>query len=334
MRRLILLYNSFFGTYPDFAGFDCIPPDVEFTIDRSRLREADAVVFHLPWPREIHDAIKYPGQLWIGWSMESRMHTGVWNDTKVMTHFDLRMGFDRNYDVWSPYLPPLEAWAEVVRRPLEAKTEPNPMVLIQSTDSDRSGRDAFAIELMQHLAVDSYGRFQNNRSMPVPDQGIATKLQLISRYRFCLALENTIEGDYVTEKFFQPLQIGTVPVYRGAPNIEDFAPGDHCYIDASKYDSPRELARHLTALAADEAEYARYHEWRSRPFRPGFLKLLEDSRVEPFCRLALLVKNRLEGRTRATGRAVLPFGWRGYIRTKLYRMRRAHTEARRRRSVG
>jgi hypothetical protein len=38
--------------------------------------------------------------------------------------------------------------------------------------------------------------------------------------KFSLSFENCVEHDYVTEKFFQALHHGTVPIVIGAPNIQ------------------------------------------------------------------------------------------------------------------
>lgn len=45
------------------------------------------------------------------------------------------------------------------------------------------------------------------------------------RYRALLAWENTQDENYVSEKVYQALAAGVVPVYWGAPDIEDFVPG-------------------------------------------------------------------------------------------------------------
>ena len=78
------------------------------------------------------------------------------------------------------------------------------------------------------------------------DGGRETKLEVLRRYRFNLAFENCIDRDYVTEKWFDCLLAGCVPVYAGAPNIADFAPGPDSYVDALAFE-PEALARHLPA---------------------------------------------------------------------------------------
>jgi hypothetical protein len=315
MSCLVLFYNSAFGDYPKVSRFASVP-EVEFTTDRARLREADAVVFHLPEAHHIRDAVKYPGQLWVGWSMESRANTRVRAETAAMAAFDFHMGFDRNSDVWCPYLPQLDEWRAAMAAPRDSVSETVPAVLFQSANSDRCGRDPYLTELMTHLPFHSYGRFLNNRTLEGPDAGTPSKLAVLRRYRFTLAFENSMEPDYVTEKFFQPLLVGSVPVYRGAPNIADFAPGADSFIDAGQL-TPRELAQRLQQLDDDDAAYARLHAWRSGPLPDGFVALLQPIRVPLFERLALLVRERLAERgTRPEGRPTLPFGWRGWADTK------------------
>ena len=64
-----------------------------------------------------------------------------------------------------------------------------------------------------------------------------------------------------------------------------------------------------------------------QPLRPGFVAMLEQARVEPFERLAALLRQRLDARgARADGRPIRPFGWRGWADTK---WRPAHAAIRR-----
>jgi hypothetical protein len=145
---------------------------------------------------------------------------------------------------------------------------------------------------MPHIDVHSYGRVFRNRQV-ANDCGRPTKLKTFETYKFTLAFENAIGKDYVTEKFFDPLIAGSVPVYLGAPNVEDFAPGDNCFINAADWKSPEALARYLIEVASDEHLYASFFEWKARPFRPHFCRLVELAQEHFLVRLCRKVDERL-----------------------------------------
>ncbi|MEO8669082.1 MAG: glycosyltransferase family 10, partial [Bauldia sp.] len=181
-----------------------------------------------------------------------------------------------------------------------------PLVLFQSAPIDRGGRYACAAALMRHVRTDSYGRMFNNRTLAGPDLGQATKRTMLSRYKFTLAIENSIAPDYVTEKFFDPLLAGSVPVYRGAPNVRDFSPGPKSYIDASDFGSPRDLARYLNDLAGDETAYAAYFAWRDNPEK-AFLDKVAAIDEAQIARLGRAVRERVERRGVMRPRTIYPF---------------------------
>jgi hypothetical protein len=268
---LILFYNTLWGFDPDLPP--ALPHGVEVSFDRARLRTADAVIFHIPDLKWWWRPRKRRGQIWIAWSKECEEHHPRMSDGRFMSIFDLRMTYRRDADVphtyIDEYLYAKTVTGDVIREKLDA-----PLVAsFVSSKLDRSGREQYITELGRHIEIDAYGRFMRNR--PVEgDNGRPFKLATIARYKFTLAFENACRHDYVTEKFFEPLAAGSVPVYLGAPNIEDFAPGDCSFIDVRNFRSPAELARHLHSLAADEAEYQEHLAWRRKPLRPGFSSLL------------------------------------------------------------
>ena len=48
----------------------------------------------------------------------------------------------------------------------------------------------------------------------------ADELQhFLGRYKFIIAYENGVCEDYITEKFWRPLLVGSVPIYYGSPTI-------------------------------------------------------------------------------------------------------------------
>lgn len=240
--------------------------------------QADCLIVHLPSILGMNEVsalhklrlVAPRRQVWVGESVESASHYQAMNDPGFMSLFDIEASYRQSADIWIPYLP-----ADFVQNNWQEAPADRRKVCCAfiSGSWDRSDRQSYVRELMQHMQVDSFGRFMRNRR-PWFDRGISTKLRLLRRYRYTLAFENSIEPDYVTEKFYQPLLTGTVPVYLGAPNIEEFAPGDDCYVNAAKFASPRDLAQFL--LAQDPR---RFHAWRNKPLRPCFLKQLE--RLQP-----------------------------------------------------
>lgn len=142
---------------------------------------------------------------------------------------------------------------------------------------------------MQEMPVDSYGKMLCNQDSQI-GPGQKLKHDLIARYKFTLAFENSVCEDYVTEKFFDPLLVGSVPVYLGAPNVEEYAPGENCYIDVTKFENPRALATFLVDLAADDEAYTRYLQWKSLPLCSRFIAMTERISRDPFERLADLLQ--------------------------------------------
>ena len=41
-----------------------------------------------------------------------------------------------------------------------------------------------------------------------------------AKYKFTLAMENYVCDDYVTEKLWRPLRLGSIPIVFGAPNVK------------------------------------------------------------------------------------------------------------------
>jgi hypothetical protein len=260
-------------------------------LDRARISDADAVVFHIPSLRDpIAELPKPAGQRWVAWSMESDANYPVLTDPAFMRHFDLTMTYRRDADIWVPYLQSeLLHPADATPRSARTSVGTAPAVYIASNSFSLSGRDDYVRELMHHVEVDSYGQCLNNRSWPTDDQGRATKLDTIAQYPFTLAFENSITDDYVTEKFFDPFNVGSVPVYLGASNINDFAPGEHCFVDVTAFRGPRELAVYLLELVEDDAAYGEYHAWRDHGARAEYRAMIDQLSPHPLCRLARLL---------------------------------------------
>lgn len=87
---------------------------------------------------------------------------------------------------------------------------------------------------------------------------VEDKRATIAKYKFAIAVENEQKTQgYVTEKIFDCLFAGTVPVYLGAENITDYIPAT-CFIDLRSYPSMNALEKRLRSMT--EAEWHSYHQ--------------------------------------------------------------------------
>jgi len=245
--------------------------------DRADLAHADAVVFHLPQVTGIVQLAKPPGQLWIGITAECDVYYPRQRAPALLDRLDVVASYHQDSDFPLNYTSPTRL-GDLFAPPADKDDDALVCALISNGHS-RSDREAHVTALEHHLPVHHYGRWRStHRGL---DAGRQTKLDILRRYRFNLAYENCIDHDYVTEKWFDCLATGCVPVYLGAPNIADFAPSPDSYVDASRFADAGTLARHLRAVAASPQAYARYFEWKTQPLPAAFTRLFENQEI-PF----------------------------------------------------
>jgi hypothetical protein len=121
-------------------------------------------------------------------------------------------------------------------------------------------------QLSKYIPVDVYGRCIPNRPWPKKagsDQDMSDE-ELVSHYKFYLALENTNCEDYVTEKLWRPFAVGSVPVVDGPKDYSRFKPGRKSLVEYDDFGSPEALARFLRRLDEDDSAYEEYLSYRSK----------------------------------------------------------------------
>ncbi|MEM8962532.1 MAG: glycosyltransferase family 10 [Acidobacteriota bacterium] len=287
MTLRVAFFNRFFKEWPKRAHL--AEAGIEPSFGPLDCEMAEAVVFHLPTLPAglLLERPKPAGQIWVGWCLESRVTCPAFGDPRVRERCDLMMSHERSADVFTPYfsVPSLKGF----RRPPRTEHEPIAVVHLQSNPYDRCGRNRYVFDLMRHIKVDSCGRLLKTCDREV-GPGFEGRVALMARYKFTLAMENSISSDYVTDKFYDPLTVGSVPVYRGSADVRELAPAPDCYIDAADFESPAALAAHLRHLATDDEAYAALHAWRTRPFSPSFEQLVERVRTPTFVQLARAVR--------------------------------------------
>jgi hypothetical protein len=85
---------------------------------------------------------------------------------------------------------------------------------------------------------------------------VKDKAAVLRRARFSYCYENNRDlSNYITEKIFDSLVNGCVPIYWGADNVLDYLP-EGCFIDRRKFRDTGEVHEHLLSISAgDYAEY-------------------------------------------------------------------------------
>ena len=161
------------------------------------------------------------------------------------------------------------------------------VVYVQSGCNPPSDRDAYVQELMKYINVDSFGKCLNNKELPDEFKDSLTFnhkgfYKIMGKYKFTLVFENAICDDYLTEKIWRPLEVGSVPIYRGSPSILDWMPNNHSVILVDDFSGPLALAEFIKTIdSADDAQYLTYLEFKKKGGVTNE-KLLEHMKNRPW----------------------------------------------------
>ncbi|XP_077477420.1 4-galactosyl-N-acetylglucosaminide 3-alpha-L-fucosyltransferase 9 isoform X1 [Stigmatopora argus] len=230
--------------------------DCFVTADRNLYNKSDGVLIH---HRDIFSdlsnlpPVQRPSfQKWIWMNLESPSHSSQLAGIENL--FNLTLNYRRDADIEVPYGSAVAAESEDDFVP----PSKNKLICwIVSNWNQEHVRVKYYNELYKHIEVHAYGQAFGEY---IADQDY---FPTIAGCKFYLAFENSIHKDYITEKFYNPLGVGTVPVVLGPSrqNYENFVQGD-AFIHVDDFASPKELADYLLLLDKNEEMYLRYFEWR------------------------------------------------------------------------
>ncbi|CAN1278559.1 Putative fucosyltransferase-like protein [Linum perenne] len=185
------------------------------------------------------------------------------------------------------------SWAEYdIMAPVEAKTE---KALAAAFISNCGARN-FRLQVLDRLEklkipIDSYGACHRNRDgrgeHTELDCLAVNKVEALKHYKFSLAFENSNEEDYVTEKFFQSLVAGTIPVVVGAPNIQDYSPGQGSILHIKSLEDIDTVAKTMNYLSENATAYNQALRWKVDGPSDSFKALVDMAAVHSSCRLCI-----------------------------------------------
>ncbi|KAF9209259.1 Alpha 1,3 fucosyltransferase [Haplosporangium sp. Z 27] len=142
------------------------------------------------------------------------------------------------------------------------KEPDNYIAFFVSNCAPKNNRHDLMQGLMDGIGAHSYGFCLHNKDVP---EGITRngptweedKRKILASYPFALAAENSNCRGYVTEKIYDALAIGAIPVYYGAPDIADFVP-EGSYINAQDFESTKELIAYMKSV--DRSQFFKWKE--------------------------------------------------------------------------
>ncbi|XP_046907338.1 4-galactosyl-N-acetylglucosaminide 3-alpha-L-fucosyltransferase 9-like isoform X1 [Hypomesus transpacificus] len=227
------------------------------TDNKSLYKNAHGVLFH---HRDIHEDLgnmpQNPRpwfQKWVWFNAESPANSKRW--PKLDNLFNLTSNYRQDSSVPVPYGSLVEVTA--VDKQFELPTKNTLVCWIVSNWHPSFRRVQVYNELSKHVKVKAYGRhfgtYVNNE--------VYTKT--ISGCKFYLSFENSFFKDYITEKLYNAMSLGAVPVVLGPSrqNYEEFIPADS-FLHVDDFPNQKELADRLLFLDKNDEEYMKYHSWR------------------------------------------------------------------------
>ncbi|KAL9250357.1 Glycoprotein 3-alpha-L-fucosyltransferase A-like protein [Drosera capensis] len=240
------------------------------------------------WPQQ-------PGISSVLRSMESS-HYYVENDIGNARRkgFDVIMTTTLSSDVPVGYF----SWAEYdIMAPVQPKTENALAAAFISNCGARNFR-LQALEALEKngITIDSYGNCHRNHD------GRVDKVETLKRYKFSLAFENSNEEDYVTEKYFQSLVAGTVPVVVGAPNIQDFAPCPDGILHIKDVGDVDAVSKKMKHLAENPSAFNHSLRWKFEGPSDSFKALVDMAAVHSSCRLCIHLATKIHEKEEANPR--------------------------------
>uniref|UniRef100_A0A667XC34 Fucosyltransferase n=1 Tax=Myripristis murdjan TaxID=586833 RepID=A0A667XC34_9TELE len=256
---IVLIWMWPFGVKFDLSCRALGITGCRLTDDKALYKRAHGVLFH---HRDIDEDLgnmpmepRPRFQKWVWSNSESPANTVPIPELNNM--FNLTSNYRRDSDIPVPYgsLVPVTDGDPSFKLPAKDKL----VCWVVSNWNPKFKRVQVYTELSNHIDIDIYGKAFDR---PVDNQDLP---KLISSCKFYLSFENSIHEDYITEKLYNPLKVGTVPVVLGPSrqNYEDYIPGDS-FIHLDDFAGAKQLAERLRYLDQNPTEYMRYFDWRGK----------------------------------------------------------------------
>lgn len=127
---------------------------------------------------------------------------------------------------------------------------------------DTKQRDRFCQLLSKYKMVDCAGKALNNTDRlkvieETTGKNNAAKIKFMQDYKFSITFENQSAMGYITEKIWVAYLAGTIPIYWGAPNINQYF-NPQSFINCHDYNSFEEVIDRIREIDNNPALFKQY----------------------------------------------------------------------------
>jgi len=243
---------------------------------------ADVLLFGLPnmvweFPKNyILPKEKSASQMWISTCEEPYKRPGGKSDCRLMQDdatmemMDFTSSYDMSTDV--PALFESVYFEDLSTMPPDFSVNPpDELATFAVSDCTSTWRNAWLADVMAEVEktghkVLSYGDCLHNTEEPrdagEPEHYIQGWIDRKAARPFKLVAENTLQPWYVSEKIWNALAEGSVPVYLGPPEVTKMMP-EGSFIYADDFPSTQALVQRMLDFTPED--FAKAHAWRKKP---------------------------------------------------------------------
>ena len=200
-------------------------------------------------------------------------------------HFQGTCFLNRHSDIPWTIMPNMD---EVKLKEIQTQAQPKASFVARNCNP-MNNRNDYVKAIDEVIGVASLGDCLHNTDWPQCDERPCTKVEALKGYKFHLAFENGYSQGFLTDRLYQAMEAGVIPVWMGTPEVTEAAPVGS-YIDVADFGSPHGVANYLKKVLEDETLYSSYFEWKNKPFDVKFLEVNEVLWRDPFnCRACYYV---------------------------------------------
>ncbi|KAF0991293.1 hypothetical protein HZS_7296 [Henneguya salminicola] len=264
-----LVYGTFYGKklLPELDSHNCSYNKYFNIIRSNNYEEFDVVFLHFQeYNQFISKYFKYyvnQKKLMIVYIMEPPFSVSKTFDyTKKLNYFDFWTSSYHNFS----YFPSLYGQYSISKNisldtvSLKSQFEERAnmaLALISNCDSTNNIRLKYIKELEKYFPVEKNGKCYSKKTSSIDLR------KKYSQFKFYLSFENSICEHYITEKYWNPLARGMIPIVMSPQfNLPNYIEGS--FINSFDYNSPAELAKYLKIVSSNFTEYLKYFKWQEK----------------------------------------------------------------------